>query len=104
RASRFCTSTWAMFRSTSGLKVIVSVYMPSLVHCDDMYIMFSTPTICCSIGAATVSATTWALAPGYWQLTDTVGGVISGYWATGRPTTDTAPARVRTMEMTDARI
>ena len=62
--SRFCTSTWAMFRSTPGLKVTVSVYVPSLVHCDDMYIMFSTPLTCCSIGAATVSATTWALAPG----------------------------------------
>ena len=38
--------------------------MPSLVHCEDMYIMPSTPLTCCSIGAATVSATTWALAPG----------------------------------------
>ena len=53
-----------MFRSTPSLKVTVSVYVPSLVHCDDMYIMFSTPLTCCSIGAATVSATTWALAPG----------------------------------------
>ena len=34
--TRFCTSTWAMFRSTPSLKVIVSVYVPSLVHCDDM--------------------------------------------------------------------
>ena len=62
--SRFCTSTWAMLRSTPGLNVTVRVYVPSLVHCDDMYIMFSTPLTCCSIGAATVSATTWALAPG----------------------------------------
>ncbi len=62
--SRFCTSTWAMFRSTPGLNVTVSVYVPSFVHCDDMYIMFSTPLTCCSIGAATVSATTWAFAPG----------------------------------------
>ena len=44
--------------------MIVRLYEPSLVHCDDMYIMFSTPLTCCSIGAATVSATTWALAPG----------------------------------------
>jgi hypothetical protein len=64
RASRFCTRTCAMFRSTPTLKVIVNVYVPSFVHCDDMYIMFSTPLTCCSIGAATVSATTWALAPG----------------------------------------
>ena len=64
RATRFWTITWARFKSTPSLKVIVKVYEPSLVHCDDMYIMFSTPLTCCSIGAATVSATTWALAPG----------------------------------------
>ena len=45
--------------------------------------MFSTPLTCCSIGAATVSATTWALAPGYWQVTLTVGGAIGGYIAIG---------------------
>ena len=48
-----------------------------------MYIMFSTPLTCCSIGAAIVSATTWALAPGYWQVTFTVGGAIGGYIAIG---------------------
>ena len=63
-ATRFCTSTWAMFRSVPSSKVTVRVYEPSLVLCDDMYSMPSTPLTCCSIGAATVSATTWALAPG----------------------------------------
>ena len=63
-ATRFCTSTWAMFRSIPSLKVTVSVYLPSLVHCDDMYIMPSTPLTCCSMGAATVLATVWASAPG----------------------------------------
>ncbi len=63
-ATRFCTSTWAMFRSTPSLKVTVSVYEPSLVDCDDMYIMPSTPLTCCSMGAATVSATTFESAPG----------------------------------------
>src|SRR5260370_1335034 len=43
-----------------------------------MYSMPSTPLTCCSIGAATVSATTWALAPGYWIATATAGGVIGG--------------------------
>src|SRR5262245_19416924 len=62
--TRFCTSTWAMFRSAPGWKVTVRVYLPSLVHWLDMYIMRSTPLTCCSIGAATVSATTLALAPG----------------------------------------
>ena len=36
--------------------------------------MFSTPLTSCSIGAATVSATTLALAPGYVVVTETVGG------------------------------
>src|SRR5258708_5475498 len=35
--------------------------------------MFSTPLICCSSGAITVSATTSALAPGYCPLTLTTG-------------------------------
>src|SRR3974390_271689 len=93
-ASRFCTSAWAMFRSTPTLNVIVNVYMPSLVHCDDMYIMFSTPLTCCSIGAATVWATTSALAPGYWQVTITVGGAMGGYMAMGRAQSEIAPASV----------
>src|ERR1019366_10636814 len=84
RATRFCTSTWAIFRSTPCWNVMVSEYEPSLVHCDDMYIIPSTPLTCCSMGAATVSTTTLALAPGYDADTSTVGGVISGYWATGR--------------------
>src|SRR6266567_1320567 len=82
-ATRFCTSTWAVSRLTPSLKVTVRVYEPSLLHCDDMYIMFSTPLTCCSMGAATVSATTWALAPGYTAEISTVGGVISGYWVMG---------------------
>src|SRR5262245_22777109 len=98
--TRFCTSTWAVFRSVPSLKVMVRLYEPSLVHCDDMYIIFSTPLTCCSIGAATVSATTWALAPGYWAVTCTVGGVISGYWATGSRLAAHRPARTMTMEMT----
>ena len=47
-----------------SLNVTVSVYVPSLVHWDDMYIMPSTPLTCSSIGAATVSRTVRALAPG----------------------------------------
>src|SRR5437867_4501609 len=33
-----------------------------------------------------------------------LGGVICGYWATGKLTTATAPARVMTMDRTDAKI
>src|SRR5437773_983686 len=48
-----------------------------------MYIMPSTPLTCASIGAATVSCTVFAFAPGYRAVTVTVGGVTSGYCATG---------------------
>src|SRR5215217_4891994 len=78
RLTRFWTRTWAMFRSTPCLNVTVRLYEPSLVHCDDMYIMSSTPLTCCSIGVATDSATTWALAPGYRQSTWTTGGETGG--------------------------
>src|SRR4029078_13659037 len=43
------------------------------------------------MAAAAVSATPFELAPGYVQLTCTVGGVISGYWATGRMKTAMLP-------------
>src|SRR3954469_19704092 len=66
--------------------------------------MPSTPLTCSSIGAATVSRTVRALAPGYEAVTTTVGGVTSGYWATGSVTRATAPARVMTMDRTDAKI
>src|SRR5215218_3169547 len=69
-----------------------------------MYIMPSTPLTCCSMGAATVSATTWALAPGYDADTSTVGGVISGYCATGKFISAMAPASVTTMDSTAAKI
>src|SRR5881227_2037127 len=92
RATRFWTSTWAVSRLTPSLKVTVHWYEPSLLHCDETYIMFSTPLICCSIGAAMVSATTWALAPGYWHVTLTVGGAICGNMAIGRLTSASPPA------------
>src|SRR5262249_43456503 len=66
--------------------------------------MFSTPLICCSSGATTVSATTSALAPGYWPLTLTTGGAISGYWATGNRPTATTPRMTKTIETTAAKI
>src|SRR4051794_2963936 len=66
--------------------------------------MPSTPLTCCSIGAATVSETTWALAPGYLQLTVTEGGAIWGYWASGRLNMAMPPASVMTIDRTDAKI
>src|SRR5438034_631367 len=66
--------------------------------------MPSTPFTCCSIGAATVSTTTCAMAPGYVQYTWIVGGVISGYWARGNVHTATAPASAMTIDSTEAKI
>src|SRR5580700_5207638 len=66
--------------------------------------MFSTPLICCSIGVATVAATTSALAPGYWPETLMIGGAISGYCATGSRENDTPPRMTNTIETTAAKI
>src|ERR1700739_533109 len=66
--------------------------------------MFSTPLICCSIGVATVEATTSALAPGYWPVTVMIGGAISGYCATGSRAKLTAPRITNTIETTAAKI
>src|SRR5947209_5906068 len=104
RLTRFWTSTWARLRFMPCLKVTVKLYVPSLVHDDDMYIMPSTPLTCCSIGAATDSATSLALAPGYMQVTDTVGGVMDGNWARGSVKTAMPPARVTRMDRTEAKI
>src|SRR5205823_14593080 len=63
-ASRLWTCTWALSRLVPISNVMVSEYDPSDELVEDMYIMFSTPLTCCSIGAATVLATSLALAPG----------------------------------------
>src|SRR5436190_2863582 len=65
--------------------------------------MFSTPFTCCSIGSATVSITVRALAPGYRVCTCTVGGVTSGYCATGSDHSDTAPMTIIRIASTLAR-
>src|SRR6516165_8399366 len=77
---------------------------PSAVEFDDMYSMFSTPLICCSIGVTTVDATTSALAPGYWPETLMIGGAISGYCATGRRVKETPPRMTKTIDTTAAKI
>src|SRR5579859_4317640 len=69
-----------------------------------MYIMPSTPFTCCSIGAATVSATTSALAPGYDADTSTVGGAISGYCASGNVNSAMVPPNTMTIDSTEAKI
>src|SRR5215467_6339857 len=65
--------------------------------------MFSTPLISCSSGVATVRATVSADAPGYDVVTFTVGGTISGYWATGRIASAPRPTAVTKMLSTDAK-
>src|SRR5579872_18709 len=66
--------------------------------------MCSMPLTCCSIGAATVSATTWALAPGYWIETCTPGGTTCGYCAIGSVKTEIAPASAIASDKTVAKI
>src|SRR5262245_17073296 len=66
--------------------------------------MFSTPFTSCSIGAATVSATTFALALGYVAEMLTVGGTTSGYCAIGRFWSATSPMITMTIDRTVAKI
>jgi hypothetical protein len=66
--------------------------------------MFSTPLIFSSRGAATVSATTAAEAPGKVVVTDTDGGVMSGMLSTGSSPMDSTPTRTMTIEITDAKM
>ena len=66
--------------------------------------MLSTPLTCCSIGVATACSTSTALAPVNVVVIWMRGGVISGYWAIGRPFRATAPTMTMTIEMTIATI
>jgi len=54
----------AMSGSVPTSKVTISSMSPSSVDFERMYAMLSTPSTVASIGAATVSATASALAPG----------------------------------------
>src|ERR1700761_6731694 len=65
---------------------------------------FSTPLICCSSGVITVSAMVLGEAPGYWPLTTTVGGTISGYSLIGSVGMGMRPATVIRMGSTVAKI
>src|SRR4029077_2129949 len=94
----------AMSESMPSLKVTIRLKAPSLVHRDDIYTMPSTPLTCSSMGAATVSRTVAALAPGYTVVTKTAGGVTFGYCVIGKVNTATPPASTMTSEMTTAKI
>src|SRR5216684_7797185 len=65
---------------------------------------FSTPLICCSNGVITVSAIVLGEAPGYWPLTTTVGGTISGYSLIGSTGIASNPATVIRIASTVANI
>src|SRR5271163_4507778 len=64
----------------------------------------STPLICCSSGVITVSAMVLGEAPGYWPLTTTVGGTISGYSLIGSCGIASSPATVISIARTVANI
>ncbi|MCY1171693.1 hypothetical protein D9M73_118140 [compost metagenome] len=66
--------------------------------------MFSTPLIDSSSGAATVSASVSAFAPGKVALTTTVGGAIWGYCATGSDGYTTTPNTTIRIDSTAAKI
>src|SRR5260370_22606814 len=103
-ATRFCTCTCAISRLVPMSKVTAMAKRPSAVEFEEMQSIPSAPLIWCSIGAATVSATVSALAPGNWPVTLITGGAISGYCATGRRAKGTPPRITKTSETTAAKI
>src|SRR5580765_4648788 len=54
------------------------------------------------MGVVTVCSTVCASAPIKLLVTCTVGGVISGYWLTGRLNNESKPTNTKTIEMTMA--
>src|SRR5476649_1994591 len=66
--------------------------------------MFSTPLICSSSGAATVSAMIFGLAPGYCARTTTDGGTTSGYSEIGSMKIEIRPATKMMIDKTAAKI
>jgi hypothetical protein len=65
--------------------------------------MFSTPLICCSIGVATVSATSGRWRRGSWRSRRRWAGAISGYWLIGSENAAIVPTITMTIEMTAAK-
>src|ERR1700753_335819 len=66
--------------------------------------MLSTPLISCSMGEATVSETTSAVAPAKRAVTCTVGGAMSGNSETGNARNEMMPTNVKMIESTAAKI
>src|SRR5260370_41895834 len=95
--TRFSTSCWARLGFVPSLKVILILRLPSLVACDSIYSISSTPFICSSRGDATLAAITFGFAPGYDALTTTEGGTISGCSEVGSLNIEiTPPSKIRT--------
>src|ERR1700678_1823513 len=80
------------------------VMLPSLSLSDEKYSRWSMPDSCCSITCTTVLCTVSAEAPGKVTVIWTAGGAMLGYCATGKVTTAMAPAIIRTMAITQAKI
>src|SRR5690606_26678217 len=103
-ATRFCTNCCALSGSTPSLKCTVTARLPSLLACDCMYSMSSTPLIDSSSGEATVAAITLGLAPGYCARTTTEGGTTSGYSEMGSWNMANRPASSTATDSTPAKI
>jgi hypothetical protein len=65
-----------------------------------MCVIPGTPLIAFSNGVATVFAQTSALAPRYLALTETEGGMMSGYWLMGSEKKDNPPKSRNNREIT----
>src|ERR1700742_2322346 len=100
--TRFCTSSAATSISVPIWKVTFICISPLLVLLLCIYSMPGVPFTCSSIGVATVCSTVWASAPVNWPFTCTTGGVISGYWSTGKLRMQIVPVIANTIDITMA--
>src|SRR5579862_9568840 len=100
--TRFCTSSVAISISVPILKVTFMDISPLLVLLLCIYSMPGVPFTWASMGVGTVCSTVWASAPVNCPFTWTIGGVISGYWSTGKFKIQIVPAITNTIDTTIA--
>src|SRR5687768_537235 len=102
-ATLFCTLTAARSGSVPTANVTSMATVPLLLETEDICVIPGTPLIAFSSGVATVFEQTSALAPRYLALTETDGGMMSGYWLMGSEKKDKAPSKTINKDITRER-
>ena len=83
RSTPCCTLVWSVVGSVPRANVHVMALVPLALEYDCMYCRPSAPLMLISSGVVTERITISAVAPGYCDVTVTVGGEIWGYCEIG---------------------